>query len=1048
MRATDAASNLSPYSNTGTTATQADTQPPTMPGTLTASAAGTTQINLSWGAATDNVGVTGYLVERCQGAGCTTFAQIATPTGTTYNDTGLTSGTTYNYRVRATDAAGNLSPYSNTAPATTPVTVSGLVAAYAFDEGTGTTVADSSGNNYTGTITAATWTTSAKFGKALSFNGSSSWVAIPATTSLNLTTGMTLEAWVNPTTVNGNWRDVIYKGNDNYYLSATSATTGTPAGGGTFGGSGTTAFGTAVLATNTWAHLAVTYDGANLRLYVNGTQISSVARTGNILISNNALQIGGDPFYGQYFAGIIDEVRVYNTALSAAQIQTDMNTPIGNVGPLPQVTLSTTNIGFGSQATGTPSSPQPVTLTNTGTAQLNITGMSFTGLNSGDFAQTNDCGTSVAPNATCTINVTFAPATTGSRSASLSIVDNAPSTPQTVALSGTGTGFSISPQVTTLTFTRTQQFTANSGSSLIWQVDGITGGSSAVGTISTTGLYAPPTTAGTHTVTVSLSDLSQSSNATVYISNYPGTFTRDVDNSRTGLNPSETVLTPANVNVSQFGKLLSYPIDGIADASPLYVANLNIPGKGFHNVVYVATEHDSVYAFDADALQATPLWEVSFINPANGITTVPTADTSAECCAAVVAPEIGITGSPVIDPATNTLYVVAKTKEVSGGTKNYFHRLHALDITTGAEKFGGPVVIQASVPGTGSGASGGRLPLISQHANQRAALLLSNGVVYVAFAGHADQNPYHGWVVGYNAGTLQQTMVFCTSPNSDPGQPAFTTGNGAGIWQSGDGLATDSTGNIFFVTGNGTFDVNTGGLDYGDSFLKISPAGAVVDYFTPHDQQNMSASDLDLGSGGTILLPDQPGTHPHEAITAGKNGTIYLVDRDNMGHYNASNDNQIIQSVVNIFPHGTNGTGNFKAPLHWNGNLYFTADADYLKVFSLTNGRMSTTPTSHSPNIFNYPGSTLGMSSNGATSGILWAIERVDLDADGGGTVGPGSLHAYDATNLANELYNSNQASGSRDLLDQTCKWSAPLVANGKVYVASETQLTIFGLLP
>ena len=331
------------------------------------------------------------------------------PTGTTYSDTGLTSGTTYNYRVRATDAAGNLSPYSNTAPATTPVTVSGLVAAYAFDEGTGTTVADSSGNNYTGTITAATWTTSAKFGKALSFNGSSSWVAIPATTSLNLTTGMTLEAWVNPTTVNGNWRDVIYKGNDNYYLSATSATTGTPAGGGTFGGSGTTAFGTAVLATNTWTHLAETYDGATLRLYVNGTQISSLARTGNIAISTNALQIGGDPFYGQYFAGIIDEVRVYNTALSAAQIQTDMNTPIGRPGPQPPARPTSAS----ARGPGHPAVREPVTLTNTGTAQLNITGMVECGP-----GQRRLRSRSGRPNATCTINVTFAPATTGSRSAS------------------------------------------------------------------------------------------------------------------------------------------------------------------------------------------------------------------------------------------------------------------------------------------------------------------------------------------------------------------------------------------------------------------------------------------------------------------------------------------------------------------------------------------------------------------------------------------------------------------------------------------------------
>ena len=565
-----------------------------------------------------------------------------------------------------------------------------------------------------------------------------------------------------------------------------------------------------------------------------------------------------------------------------------------------------------------------------------------------------------------------------------------------------------------------------------------------MGTISATGLYTPPSTAGIHTVTAALSDLSQSANATVYITNYPGTFTRDIDKLRTGLNPNETVLTPANVNMTQFGKLFSYPVDGTADASPLYVPNLNMPGTGYHNVVYVATEHDSVYAFDADGRQSTPLWHVSFINPASGITSVPPGDTG-ECCD--ISPEIGITGTPVIDPTTNTLYVVAKTKEVSGGTTTYYHRLHALDLTTGAEKFGAPVVIQATASGTGAGSSGGHVPFISLHENQRAALLLNAGVIYIAFGGHGDVSPYHGWILGYNASTLQQVMAFCTSPN-DNGVRLTGGGQGSGVWQSGDGLATDATGNIYFVTGNGIFDVNTGGIDYGDSFLKISPAGTVVDYFTPFDQQYMNDQDIDLGSGGVLLLPDQAGPHQHIAITAGKNGTIYVIDRDNLGHYNASNNNQIIQSVVNIFPNGTKNTGNFKAAVFWNGNLYFSADADYVKSFSMVNGLMSAAPISQSSFILNYPGATLELSANGTSNGILWAVQRVGLDPTGGGVTGPGSLHAFDASNLANELYNSNQASGSRDTLDYTAKWSAPLVANGKVFVASVSQLTVFGLLP
>ena len=289
--------------------------------------------------------------------------------------------------------------------------------------------------------------------------------------------------------------------------------------------------------------------------------------------------------------------------------------------------------------------------------------------------------------------------------------------------------------------------------------------------------------------------------ATVYITNFAGSFTRDYDKLRTGANLSESVLTPANVNSTQFGKLFSYALDGVANASPLYVANVNIPGQGFHNVIYVATEHDSVYAFDADGLSPNPLWKVSFINPAGGITTFSPSGDAGDCCPSDMVGEAGITGTPVIDPSTGTLYVSAETKEVSGATTNFVHRLHALDITSGAEKVGGPVVIQATIPGQGDGSSGGQLPFSPLHQNQRAALLLNNGVVYIAWAAHADQPPYHGWIMGYDASTLKQVMVYCSTPNGGQG----------GIWQSGDGLATDSTGRIYFVTGNGGFNVDQGG---------------------------------------------------------------------------------------------------------------------------------------------------------------------------------------------------------------------------------------------
>src|SRR5438309_1859832 len=317
-----------------------DTTPPIAPTALGATAASATQINLSWTASTDNVAVTGYRVERCQGAGCTTFAQIATPTVTILNDTGLTASTSYSYRVRATDAAGNLSAYSSVASATTSSTPLGLMAAYAFNEGAGTTVADVSGNNNTGTIGTATWSSAGKFGNALVFNGTNALVTIPNAASLQLTTGMTLEAWVNLATVTAQWRDVIYKGDDNYYLEATSTNASLPGAGATLGNT----FGTAALAANTWTHLATTFDGATLRLYVNGVQASSRAMTGTLPTSTNPLQIGGDSLFGQFFQGRIDEVRIYNRALTQAEIQADMATPVGGTPPPPDTTPPVVNL--------------------------------------------------------------------------------------------------------------------------------------------------------------------------------------------------------------------------------------------------------------------------------------------------------------------------------------------------------------------------------------------------------------------------------------------------------------------------------------------------------------------------------------------------------------------------------------------------------------------------------------------------------------------------------------------------------------------------------
>lgn len=501
------------------------------------------------------------------------------------------------------------------------------------------------------------------------------------------------------------------------------------------------------------------------------------------------------------------------------------------------------------------------------------------------------------------------------------------------------------------------------------------------------------------------------------------------DNLRSGQNLYETTLTTALVQESTFGKLFSQPVDGQIYAQPLVLANVLIHGKGVHTVVYVATENDSVYAFDGNSntgSNANPLWQVSFINPAKGITTVPSTDMGT----AAIYPQVGITGTPVIDPNNRTLYVVAATKE--NGT--YVQRLHALDVSSGAEKFGGPVVIQAKVKGTGAGAgsSNGYVSFDPFRSNQRPALLLLNGGIFIAWASHGLENAfaYHGWVIGYNETTLQQMGAYCVTANGTQG----------GVWQSGDGPAADTLGNLFFISGNGTFDANTGGQDYGMSYIKMASKGGlkVVDYFTPYNEASESGQDLDLGSGGALLLPYQNGAlHPYLAIGAGKDGVLYVLDRTNMGHFSASGNQQIVESIPNAF----GGHGIYSTPAYWQGNLYFWAPFGGLRIFQMVNGLVSTVPVAIGSTVFSSPGATPVLSSNGTSNGIVWAIQP-----DGYGAGLPAVLHALDAHTAA-ELYNSSQA-GSRDAAGPAIKFTPPTVANGKVYVPTASELDVYGLLP
>lgn len=501
------------------------------------------------------------------------------------------------------------------------------------------------------------------------------------------------------------------------------------------------------------------------------------------------------------------------------------------------------------------------------------------------------------------------------------------------------------------------------------------------------------------------------------------------DKGRTGNNLLETTLTTSNVNPATFGKLFSQFVDGYIYAQPLYVPNVSITGQGTHNVVYVATMNDSVYAFDADSKSgsnAQSLWHASFINPKGGVTTVPATDVN---CDDLFSPKIGIVGTPVIDTTGGTLYVVARTKEKG----QYYQRLHALDIRTGAEKFGGPVVIQASVSGSGSGSQHGTISFDPKIQNQRSALLFQNGMVYIAWGSHCDSGLYHGWLMAYDHTSLTQKGVWVTTPNGSEGA----------VWESGSGPAGDLALNTYFAVGNGTFDANTAGGDYGQSLVKLTPPGngtfAVSDYFTPYNGPNLNVGDYDIGSGGAMLLPDQTkGPHLHLLVQGDKVGNIYLVDRDNMGHYNALNNNQIVQCLAGA------ELGMWASPTWWNNRLYFGASGDTLKAFGLnTNtGLLTTTPTSQTTRVFAYPGATTSVSANQDNNAIVWALDTSTYKNSDGAV-----LYAFDATNLATELYSSSQRF-ARDDPGGAVKFSVPTVANGKVYVGTQTKLSIYGLLP
>jgi hypothetical protein len=604
-----------------------------------------------------------------------------------------------------------------------------------------------------------------------------------------------------------------------------------------------------------------------------------------------------------------------------------------------------------------------------------------------------------------------APGTAGGHTVTAtSVADNTKSASATVAV----LSLTVAPSSLNLALQGVQQFTATvqgtTNTAVTWSVNGVVGGNNMVGTITTGGLYTAPGTAGTYTVTATSVALpSYSVNATVNVIMAPpgvvSVLTYHNDDVRDGANTTETTLTPTNVNSQQFGKLYSYSVDGQIYAQPLYVPNLTISGV-LHNVVFVATENDTVYAFDADGLQQTALWQRHLatplqINDDEGIK-----------------PLLGITSTPVIDNTTNTMYVL--TDGLESGNKVY--RLHALDLASGGEKFGGPVIVTGTVPGTGQDSHNGQITLETD-CYQRNGLALdpASNAVYISF-GHCA----HGWVLAYDKASLQQIAIM--NDTND--------GAGGGLW-GGTPAIDDTTGDIYLITG---VDLDDPAPDYNDSFLRLQASTLnILDYFKPSDEQILRDNDADLGSGSPIIMPNNPSQYPHELIGGGKDGRIFVVNRDNMGGY------QMTDHVIQEVQTGTQQYDNiFTTPTLWNNTIYYHEAQDVVQAFSWdpSTGLISTGPIMQGTITYGGHGANTSLSSNGSSAGILW-----DLDTTNSGSGGAAILYAYDATNLQTELYDSSQA-GSRDTAGPAVKFTLPTIADGLVFVGTASELDVYGELP
>lgn len=686
----------------------------------------------------------------------------------------------------------------------------------------------------------------------------------------------------------------------------------------------------------------------------------------------------------------VTAVAAANTAVTASAAVT-VN-PVTTPPPI-TVTVSPTSATLGAGMS------QQFTATVTGTNNTGVT-WSVDGINGGNTTvgtvSSNGLYTAPSSAGSHTVTATSVADTSKSGSAGVTVIT-----------------LTVSPRQATLAPLGTQQFTATvhgtGNTGVTWSVNGVVGGNNSVGTITTGGLYQAPGTPGSYTVTATSNALpTLSANASVTVANAPpgsaSVLTYHNDDVRDGINSNETTLTPSNVNSQQFGKLFSYSVDGQIYTQPLYVPNVTVSGVQ-HNVVFVATENDTVYAFDADGLQQTALWERHLA------TAIQNSDEYG------IQPLLGITSTPVIDTTTGTMYVL--TDGLENGNKVY--RLHALNIANGGEEFGGPVIVTGTVPGDGWDSQNGYITL-EDSCYQRDGLALdpATNAVYISF-GHCS----HGWMLAYDKASLQQIAIMNVTPD----------GAGGGLW-GGTPAIYDSTGDIFLLSG---VDAGDPAPDYNDSALRLQASDlSILDYFKPSNEPVLRQNDADLGSGSPIIMPDNLSPYPHELIGGGKDGRIFVINRDNMGGYQQTD--HVIQEVQT----GTQQYDNiFSTPVFWNNNIYYHDAQDVVKAYSWNpnTGLISDSPTMQGSVVFGGHGAICSLSSNGSSAGVLW-----EIDASGYSSGDPAILYAYDPTNLANELYNSSQA-GSRDTAGPAIKFAVPTIADGRVYIPTASELDVYGLL-